>query len=50
MMILIPVNEEPLEAEDLLVPAGDVCSASSGTGVRDVVEMSDGTLRVVCGL
>lgn len=48
--MMIPVNEEPLEAEALLVPAGDVCSASPGTGVRDVVEMSDGTLRSVCGL
>lgn len=50
ILALIPVNEEPPEAEGVAVPAGDVCGAAAGTGVGDVVEVSDGTLRASRGL
>lgn len=50
MMTLIPVNEEPPEAEGVAVPAGDVRGAAAGTGVGDVVEVRDGTLRAARGL
>jgi len=50
MMLLIPVDEEPPEAEVLLVPAGEECRAAPGTRVRDVIEVADGTVRALRGL
>ncbi len=45
----IPVDEEPLEAEGVAVPAADARGAAAGTGEGDVVEVRDGTLRAARG-